>query len=229
MSETWVVVDDSGDRHEVIVERTEADGGQWWARSGTMADFSSRSAQLAVKRIAWLAQWSVAEVLAPGEPTRGEMAASLHATLLRLRDAHGLLDAVRASLGPTCSDATNVMLPGLVAELVACDAEMHREVDARGGEIRRLRAASAPQPIVWGSMPTPEAVAAHAAKRSNRIAPWMRRYSDANDDFVEVVYLNAADGRVLYRRPDGAVWYIAHGPMLTSKWRPITDDGGVAT
>ena len=54
--------------------------------------------------------------------------------------ARGLLDSVREALGPTCADATHEALPGLVAEVVACDAEMHREVDARGERLRAMAA-----------------------------------------------------------------------------------------
>ena len=54
--------------------------------------------------------------------------------------ARRLLDGVRDALGPTCADATHEALPGLVAEVVACDAAMHCEVDARGERLREMTA-----------------------------------------------------------------------------------------
>lgn len=52
----------------------------------------------------------------------------------------GLLDAVREALGPTCADATHESLPGLVAEVVACDAAMHEWCKEQRMEVKKLRA-----------------------------------------------------------------------------------------
>lgn len=70
----------------------------------------------------------------------------------------GLLNAVRDALGPTCADATHEALPGLVAEVVACDAAMHREVDARGERLRALRAVAqaAAALVLWHDANTPD-------------------------------------------------------------------------
>lgn len=133
-AETWAVVDEAGAIHEVDVSEGRTGSPPWVAH---VADGTARrsltSARDAVVLMAQARGWSVAEVLAPGQVSR--------AGIERERDeARGLLDSVREALGPTCADATHEALPGLVAEVVACDAEMHREVDARGEQLRETAA-----------------------------------------------------------------------------------------
>ncbi len=133
-AETWAVVDEAGVIHEVDVSEGRTGSPPWVAH---VADGTARrslvSARDAVVMMAQARGWSIAEVLAPGAVSR--------AGIERERDeARGLLNAVREALGPTCADATHAALPGLVAEVVACDAEMHREVDARGEQLRETAA-----------------------------------------------------------------------------------------
>jgi len=133
-AETWAVVDEAGAIHEVDVSEGRTGSPPWVAH---VADGTARrsltSARDAVVMMAQARGWSIAEVLAPGQVSR--------AGIERERDeAWALLDAVREVLGPTCADATHEALPGLVAEVVACDAEMHREVDARGERLREMAA-----------------------------------------------------------------------------------------
>ena len=132
--ETWAVVDEAGAIHEVDVSEGRTGSPPWVAH---VADGTARrsltSARDAVVLMAQARVWSVVEVLAPRQVSR--------AGIERERDeARGLLDSVREALGPTCADATHEALPGLVAEVVACDAEMHREVDARGEQLRETAA-----------------------------------------------------------------------------------------
>lgn len=134
MSETWRVVDEAGAIHEVDVSEGRTGSPPWVAH---VADGTARrsltSARDAVVMMAQARGWSIVEVLAPGQVSRAGIA--------RERDeARGLLDSVREVLGPTCADATHAALPWLVAEVVACDAEMHREVDARGERLREMAA-----------------------------------------------------------------------------------------
>ena len=133
-AETWAVVDEAGERHEGDVSEGRTGAPPWVAH---VADGTARrsltSARDAVVLMAQARGWSIVEVLAPGQVSR--------AGIERERDeARALLDAVREALGPTCADATHEALPGLVAEVVACDAEMHREVDARGEQLRETAA-----------------------------------------------------------------------------------------
>ncbi len=218
MSETWVVVDDSGERHEVIVERTEAGGGQWWARSGTMADFSSRSAQLAVKRIAWLAQWSVAEVLAPGEPTRGEMAASLHATLLRLRDAHAEVERLTAALDTERKSADALMLD-LAAML---DTERAALATARADGAREMRDRAVAEAMRGnGGVTAAELAVIHAIAAK---APAGR----LDTPEARIAYLLEAHPHA--GACELVAWMIRALPLPEAPVaRPISDDSGVAT
>ena len=126
MSETWRVIDEARAVHEVEVARMGAGADQrWWARSSsTQQALSYRSARHAVTHLAQ--EWGIAEVLAPGQASAGTL--------------RGLFDAVRAALGPTCADATHEALPGLVAEVVARDAAMHREVDRLTAALATARA-----------------------------------------------------------------------------------------
>ena len=136
-AETWAVVDEAGAIHEGDVSEGRPGAPPWVAH---VADGTARrsltSARDAVVLMAQARGWSVAEVLAPGQVSRSEMAVALDDA----RALRGLIDAVREALGPTCADATHAALPGLVAEVVACDAEMHRECDDQREQLREMAA-----------------------------------------------------------------------------------------
>ena len=176
-AETWAVVDEAGERHEVAVSEGRTGAPPWVAH---VADGTARrsltSARDAVVMMAQARKWSIAEVLAPGQETAARAAraaladafargADLQRGLIRAfatsadpaeidavmsptvpddlgaeLHARRLLDGVREALGPTCADATHEALPGLVAEVVACDAEMHREVDEQRDRLREMAA-----------------------------------------------------------------------------------------
>ncbi len=133
-AETWAVVDEAGAIHEVDVSEGRTGSPPWVAH---VADGTARrsltSARDAVVMMAQARGWSIAEVLAPGAVSR--------AGIERERDeARGLLDSVREALGPTCADATHAALPGLVAEVVACDAAMHEWCDGQRERLREMAA-----------------------------------------------------------------------------------------
>ena len=92
---TWRIVDGSGGVHEVSV--TSHNGGIPW--SASVPEVTRRSyvvgARDAVVLVAHAMGWSIAEVLAPGEPTRAEFAAAVRAYLT----AQDALDANAANIG----------------------------------------------------------------------------------------------------------------------------------
>ena len=77
MSETWAVVDEAGERHEVAVDEGRGSARSWWAATPDVARRSHASARAAVVLVAQACGWSIAEVLAPGQVGREEMAAEV--------------------------------------------------------------------------------------------------------------------------------------------------------
>lgn len=125
-TETWRVIDEAGAVHEIEVGQVRGSAA-WCARVRSYeAPVVHSDPRGAVVIAAMRDGVGIAEVLAPGEASAGTL--------------RGLLDAVRAALGPTCADATHEALPWLIAEVVACDAAMHARCEEQRMEAKELRA-----------------------------------------------------------------------------------------
>ena len=132
MSEQWAVVDEAGVIHEVDVSEGRTGSPPWVAH---VADGTARrsltSARGAVVLMAQARGWGVAEVLAPGQVGREEMAAEI----ARLEARRGALleevDRLTAALAVAREDA----------EQVRSERDMAAdEVERRGDMIRGMRA-----------------------------------------------------------------------------------------
>ena len=77
--EAWAVVDEAGERHEVAVDEGRGSARSWWAATPDVARRSHASARAAVVLVAQACEWSIAEVLAPGQETRAAEIAHLEA------------------------------------------------------------------------------------------------------------------------------------------------------
>jgi len=205
-TETWRVESEEGEINEVTLTYEH----YYWQGDykGTLGDVAGWPRAAAAK-VAAKCHMSVVSILAPGEPTRAEAIAAERERLAAMLRNHG---DDRVNDAPEYAEAIY-------------DAESL----VRGERPVYAPPKPAPQPIVWGSMPTPEAVAKHAAGREQDGAPWMLRHAGKSGVRVDVLYLRCDRGKVCYRDAHGPAWWLVQGLMLTSKWRPITDDGGVAT
>ena len=138
MAETWRVVLASGEVREVSPEHNEVqwctfvDGYHGWGRTQ----------HASISAVVGMHGWPVAEILAPGEPTRAEMAAQLTAVtaerdVLRaqqapLLDAHDALVAAARAAGWMGAGATGAELVAWVRRGALLDAA--RIAMERGGE-----------------------------------------------------------------------------------------------
>ena len=136
MTETWRVALASGEVREVVVEYN---GVQW--RTFVDDYFGwGRAPQSAVAAVVGMHGWPVAEILAPGEPTRAELIAerdAAHAALTEARrvlhfaervaaawtGAHVRDDAVSEAVGQRIDEAGDWTLAGPLTALDALSAE----------------------------------------------------------------------------------------------------------
>lgn len=129
MAETWRVVLASGEVREVVAYFDESNtrhtvSTHRWCAGG----MRSRTPRGAVVAAMTLGDVAVAEILAPGEPTRAE----LRAQQAPLLDAHDALVAAARAAGWTGAGATGAELVAWVRRGVLLDAA--RIAMERGGE-----------------------------------------------------------------------------------------------
>lgn len=224
--QTYRVIDDAGVVRELVVACRVFDTGPRFTVVTEWAPSYHASARMALMQHSLYERWSVAEILAPGEPSRAELQSAW---------ADGAR-AMRAAAVAAVKRRAEELDAGVTEEEAADDEEGYGRfqealelVEVLGA--LPLPATPAPQSIVWGSMPTAAEVEKRAATVGPppRDAPWLRRHIDTSGDFVEVLYLRAIEGRTYFRNPSGAVWSLMRGEHAESQWRPLNDDGGVAT
>ena len=218
-SETWVAVDDSGARHEANVS---VEGDELVVRFALgdvrVSPRGGRSVRQSVAMAARAVHIEVVEVIAWGESTRGEMAASLHATLMRLRDAHAEVDRLTAAFDTERKSADALMLD-LAAML---DTERAAVATARSEGAREMRDRAAAEAMRGnGGVTHAEMAVIHAIAAK---APAGRHDTPE----ARIAYL--LDAHPIAGACELVAWMIRALPLPEAPVaRPITDDGGVAT
>ena len=163
MSETWAVVDEAGERHEVAVDEGRGPSRSWWAATPDVARRSHASARDAVVLVAQACGWGIAEVLSPGAETRASEVAHLEArrgALLaevdrltaRDRDAGVVIEDLRKMLAAANADHAAARLDGAREMRERAAAEIGRFFMIHGDQARErilalpLPEAPPPQP-----------------------------------------------------------------------------------
>ena len=126
--ETWAVVDEAGEQHEVAVDEGRGSARSWWAATPDVARRSHASARAAVVLVAQAQGWGIAEVLAPGAETRaaevahlearrGALLAEVDRLTARDRDAGVVIEDLRKMLAAANADHAAARLDGARAAL----------------------------------------------------------------------------------------------------------------
>ncbi len=211
-SETWSVVDESGERHDANVS---VEGDELVVRLALgevrVSPRGARSVRQSVAMAARAVHIEVVEVIAWGEPTRGEMAASQHDTLLRLRDVRGLLDALRAAVAAERKTAATML-----------DNERGRVATARADGAREMRDRAVAEAMRGnGGVTAAELAVIHAIAAK---APAGR----LDTPEARIAYL--LDAHPIAGACELVAWMIRALPLPEAPVaRPISDDSGVAT
>ena len=193
MIEKWRVIDESGEAREVAVR---SDGPRWCVAEFGKFEVGDVTPRSAIARFCAASLWPVAEILAPGQPSRAEVEAVAFAQWLRDRaDAVVNDDPAAAS---TLYLAAEQAPAGIVAPTWG--------------------------PLPTAAEVTAH-VAHCAPARPHSGAPWARKHGDSSGDGVSIVYLRADAERLWWRTPTGGIWYVFNDRDARGQWRPVDGDG----
>ena len=221
MSKTWRVIDADGAEHEATVEVHDD-----YDRSDLAVTMRGRRGiyhgatpiRSAIAHQSWSLDIAVAEILAPGQPSRDE---SIAAALATGHDDSVRLAQTNAALRTVARDG------GVFGVDDGLAVVSLRSLDEARAEVASLKASRATP--AWGPLPTATEVDAHVAHiapaRPRRGAPWVRKHGDSSGDGVSIVYLAVIYDRVQWRTPTGGEWHALNEHDRRAQWRPVDGDG----